>query len=228
MAEQLFKFLGTDGRGMFSGFRWPLPEDGAPGAWVRVDGPLDACRHGIHACRVGDLPYWLAAELFEIEVDGDRLEHPTKVIFPRARLARRVAAWPDPAARTLAQDCAWTVRDLAVRELELLEQADWAALRAASDLIAVATIAEAALARDDPERPAKASAFLRYAADAATYACTGDPADAAKFAAYVAAYAADRATPPRDARLAPGLTAFAVERERQARMLAAGLAPGRV
>ena len=48
-----FKFLRADGTGVFTGFRWPLPQ-AAPGAWVQSG--VDPCRSGIHACRRADLP----------------------------------------------------------------------------------------------------------------------------------------------------------------------------
>ena len=46
---------------MITGFQWP-----ADGEWVTVDGPLEDCLRGIHACRVDDLGWWLSAQLWEI------------------------------------------------------------------------------------------------------------------------------------------------------------------
>ena len=91
-----YKFLRGDGSSVFTGFRWPLP-DGAPGAWV--DAPVDPCRSGIHACRPADLPYWIGRSLYEVELAGDIVEEPTKLVASRARLLRPVAAWNDGAAR---------------------------------------------------------------------------------------------------------------------------------
>jgi hypothetical protein len=46
-----YKFLRGDRTGVFTGFRWPLP-DRSPGAWV--DAVVDPCRSGIHViCRCG-------------------------------------------------------------------------------------------------------------------------------------------------------------------------------
>ena len=97
-----YKFLHADGSGVFTGFRWPLP-DGAPGAWV--DAAVDPCRSGIHACRRGDLPHWVGMALYEIELDGAIVESPTKVIATRGRLLRRIDAW--------TTRCATSTRDAA-------------------------------------------------------------------------------------------------------------------
>ncbi len=66
-----YKFLRPDGTGVFTGFRWPLP-DGGPGAWVESD--VQPCRSGIHACRPEHLPLWIGRALYEIELDGDVVE----------------------------------------------------------------------------------------------------------------------------------------------------------
>ena len=87
-----YKFLRTDGSTVFSGFRWPLPGD-EPGPWVEA--PVDPCRSGIHACRPGDLSYWVGQTLYEIELDGEIVEERNKVIASRGRLLRRVDAWED-------------------------------------------------------------------------------------------------------------------------------------
>lgn len=81
-----YKFLGEDAVSPFAGFRWPV------GEWVEAASP-DVCRLGIHACRIGDLPFWLGAELWEIELSGDLIVHPRKVVAPRGRLVRRIEQW---------------------------------------------------------------------------------------------------------------------------------------
>jgi hypothetical protein len=87
-----YKFLRADGSSVFTSFDWPLPASG-PGAWVEA--PADPCRSGIHACRVADLPYWAGRTLYEIELGGELIEQPTKLIGTRGRLVRRVAAWDE-------------------------------------------------------------------------------------------------------------------------------------
>lgn len=81
-----YKFLEPGAVSPFSRFRWPADR------WVDV-ARLDPCRSGIHACTVSQLPYWLSAELWEIELDGDVVAQARKVVATRARLVRRVDEW---------------------------------------------------------------------------------------------------------------------------------------
>jgi hypothetical protein len=98
-----YKFLRTDGTGVFTRFAWPLP-NGGPGEWVQA--PILACHSGIHACRVSDLPLWLGRELYEIELADRIVEERTKVVASRGRLVRRIDAWDDDARAAYAHDCA--------------------------------------------------------------------------------------------------------------------------
>ena len=81
-----YKFLDQGAISPFAGFRWPA------GEWVDAHG-ADPCRRGIHACRLRDLPFWLREELWEIELDGEIVVRPRKVVAPRARLVRPVREW---------------------------------------------------------------------------------------------------------------------------------------
>jgi hypothetical protein len=98
-----YKFLRADGTGVFTRFAWPLPA-GGPGAWV--ESAPDPCRRGIHACRRSDLPYWAGRVLYEIELDGDVIEHRTKVVAARGRLLRRIDRWDDDLRATYTRYCA--------------------------------------------------------------------------------------------------------------------------
>jgi hypothetical protein len=106
-----YKFLAEDGRGVFSRFRWPLP-DGEPGSWVESE-VVAPCRSGIHACRPADLPYWLAPVLYEIELDGPIDEQGIKVVAERGRLIRRVDSWNDDTREAYSQMCIARARKLA-------------------------------------------------------------------------------------------------------------------
>jgi hypothetical protein len=106
-----YKFLRGDGSSVFTGFRWPLPDD-TPGAWV--DAPVDPCRSGIHACRPAHLPYWIGRSLYEIELDGEIVEERTKLVASRARLLRKVDAWSDELRDAYTRMCADRAHELAL------------------------------------------------------------------------------------------------------------------
>jgi len=111
-----YKFLSADGRGVFTGFAWPLP-NGGPGDWVEAE--VELCRSGVHACRLGDLSYWLAPALYEIELAGDVAAAGMKVIAPRGRLVRRIDAWNDETREEYSQMCIAKARELAASAPEL-------------------------------------------------------------------------------------------------------------
>jgi len=122
-----YKFLTADGKGVFSGFAWPLP-NGGPGSWVEAE--VSPCRSGVHACRPGDLSYWLAPALYEIELAGGVDEAGMKVIAPRGRLVRRIDAWNDATREDYSQMCIARAGELAAAARELV--GTWAPPPAAS------------------------------------------------------------------------------------------------
>ena len=100
-APRTFKFLAAGARGPVSGFRWP-----APGTWVEVEGAIEPCVRGAHVCRVGDLPYWLHDELWEMELRGQVIEADDCLVAQSARLVRRFEAWQHDGARNFVAACA--------------------------------------------------------------------------------------------------------------------------
>lgn len=92
-----YKFLDDGAVSPITGFRWPQ------GEWVDAGG-VDPCRRGIHACTVAQLPYWLARELWEIELEGELVNQARKVVAARGRLVRRLDAWNDEMRDELAAD----------------------------------------------------------------------------------------------------------------------------
>jgi hypothetical protein len=119
-----YKFLRADGSSVFTGFRWPMPADGGPGAWV--DARVEPCRSGVHACRRADLPLWVGRLLFEVELDGEIVEDRTKVVASRGRLVRRVPAWDDRMRDAYTRMCADRAHELARSATPALE--DWDAV----------------------------------------------------------------------------------------------------
>ena len=211
-AIKAYKFLRAGAIGPFSGFAWPAPADGGPGAWVRAGDHPDPCRRGVHACRVEHLPWWIADELWEVELAGKVVACPHKVAAGRGRLVRRVEGWTAALGRQYAAACALHARDHAVAALwDAGRGAEAQRLAACAALEAVETTARA-LAGAVPE----ARIALTMAADGALTAREG----AAATSAYVAAHAAGRRG---------GSAAAASERLRQAEWLRRwlGLDPAR-
>jgi hypothetical protein len=174
-----YKFLQSDRTGPFSGFRWP-----EPGVWVRAEEDMLVCNHGIHACRTRDLPWWLADELWQIELDGTVGTDEHKVFAPAGRLRSRVEGWTPACAQEYADACAWRARDRAVQAL-----ARGGHVGAAERLASCPTLEDAqTLARELAADLPDARISLTIAGDGAFRALTGAPPTSA----YIAAHAAMR------------------------------------
>jgi hypothetical protein len=117
-----YKFLRSDDRSFFTGFPWPLPHGDEPGSWVQTR--VEPCRSGIHACRPADLPLWLGEVLYEIELDGEIVERPSKVVAARGRLLRRVEAWDDRLRDAYTRMCADRAHEIALGAAPPLEHWD--------------------------------------------------------------------------------------------------------
>ena len=183
MSEFLVKFLRADGTGPYSGFRWPLPTDDAPGAWVTVAGTLEPCSVGYHLCRPQDVASWLNAAAYEAEYRGERIDVDEpggegKVVVREARLVRRLHAWDERAMRLFACDCAERV--LPIYEAQHRDD------QRPREAIAVARRFANGEATRDALDAARAAAW--DAAGDAAWAAAGDAAwDAARAAAGAAA-----------------------------------------
>jgi hypothetical protein len=174
-----YKFLRAGRIGPFSGFGWP-----DPGVWVRAGDDTASCRTGIHACRTQDLPWWLADELWEVELADEAQVDEHKLVAPAGRLRSLVEGWTPECAHRYAQACAWRARDRAVQALTTASHQ-----RSASVLAACTTLDEVRLeAPQLAERALGARVSLVMARDGAVRALTG----AAPTAAYIAAHAAMR------------------------------------
>jgi hypothetical protein len=193
-----YKFLRSGRTGPFSAFQWP-----EPGVWVRAGGNVDACKRGIHACRRGDLPWWLADELWEIELDGRVQVADHKIFAPAGRLRSRIERWTPACAQEYADACAWRAHGRAVQALTRAGHASAASRLAASGTLDDVVFLARQLAEDIPD----AKISLTIAGDGAMRALTGAPPTAA----YIAAHAAMRLD---------GRAGYAAERAWQSRWLA--------
>jgi hypothetical protein len=196
-----FKFLRSGRVGPFSGFQWP-----EPGVWVRASRDLLACRCGIHACRATDLPWWLADELWEIELDGYVRLDEHKMIAPVGRLRSQVEGWTPACAQDYADACAWRARERAVQALTRAGYRNEARQLTTCPTLDDVLVVTRKLAHDIPERRIS----LTIAGDGAVRALTGAPPTAA----YISAHAAMRLD---------GAAGYAAERAWQAHWLVEGL-----
>ena len=174
-----YKFLRSGRIGPFSAFQWPEPN-----IWVHAPRDSVACRRGIHACRPSDLPWWLADELWEIELDGRVEPDQHKIIASAGRLRSRIGAWTPACAQEYADACAWRAQERAIQALTRAGHRDQAAQLARCTTLDDALVAARKLAEDLPE----VRISLTIAGDGAVRALTGAPPTSA----YIAAHAAMR------------------------------------
>jgi hypothetical protein len=152
--------------------------------WVRADRDTAACRRGIHACRVSDLPWWLADELWEIELDGPVQADEHKIFAPAGRLRSQISQWTPACALEFGDACAWRAHGRAVEALTRAGQA-----RSAEELSACRTLDEVlAVAPRLAEANPETRISLTMAGDGAFRALTEAPPTSA----YIAAHAALR------------------------------------
>jgi hypothetical protein len=174
-----YKFLRSGRTGPFSAFQWP-----EPGVWVHAAPDLAACKRGIHACRSSDLPWWLADELWEIELDGHVQAYEHKIIAPAGRLRARIEGWTPACAQAYADACAWRAHDRAVQALTRAGHPHAARRLATCETLDDVVASARQLAEDIPETRIS----LTIAGDGAVRALTGAPPTSA----YIAAHAAMR------------------------------------
>ena len=192
-----YKFLRAGRVGPFSGFQWP-----GPGVWVHAPRDLVACHRGIHACRPSDLPWWLADELWEIELEGPAQPDGHKIIAPAGRLRLQIDGWTPACAQEYGDACAWRARERAAQALIRAGYRDEAHQLATCPTLDDVMSAARRLADAIPETRIS----LTIAGDGAFRALTG----AAPTSAYIAAHAAMRLE---------GAAGYAAERAWQSRWL---------
>jgi hypothetical protein len=178
-----YKFLAQGRLGPFSGFRWP-----EPGVWVHTSGEPALCRRGVHACRPVDLPWWLAEELWEVELDGAVHAGRHKLTAASGRLGSHIATWTPARAQAFADACAWRARDHAVSALMRAGRAAEAAEVAGCATLEDTVAGTRRLAGDVPA----ARISLTMAGDGAVRALGG----AISTSAYIAAHAGRRLDGP--------------------------------
>lgn len=192
-----FKFLDEQGRAPFTATPW------RPGVWVEA-ARAAPCREGVHACRPTDLAHWLAAALWEVELDGPLGESRHKVVAVRGRLVAPVDGYA-AAVRELAEIGAWRSRDRAVEALG--GDARFETASTLSELAALGALV------DESTFDGRSGAL---AADAAHFAEHGQPSQSP----FVAACAAGHAASGPDGDQAAYDAGYAAERDFQSAWLA--------
>ena len=174
-----YKFLRAGAVGPFSRVAWPLPADDAPGRWVlAVGAEPGVCTSGVHACRVHDLPLWIGAELWRVELRGPFAETTAKVVGTAGRLHARVDRWDAEAAMDFAGGCARRVREAAARERDG-RLADYAG--------DVEVYGLGARAKEDPFRAAAVAGLISATAAEVTGGAVAARAERARQAAWLGA-----------------------------------------
>lgn len=108
-----WKFFRPGAVGVFSGHRWSAE----PGAWTEATAV--GGRHlPVHACELRDLPYWLAEELWQVELDGEVARIGDGVCAPKGRLVRRITSWDSAVADEFGLACFDRVVGYAVAQLD--------------------------------------------------------------------------------------------------------------
>ncbi len=198
-----YKFLAAGAMAPFTGFQWPIPGPAGAGAWVEA--PEGRLAHGIHACRVNDLTFWLDAELWRAELADPVAEGQRQVVSTRGRLLERVSGWNAEMARSLAEACVWHARD---RALVALRTAGFD--REAEALGACTALSELhAGSKGLSSRKRLPATLAGYLAEAIDFLPAGD----SSCSAYICARAAVIASGGIESE-------FAAERENQAALLA--------
>ena len=178
---RVWKFLNSGRLAPFGGHLWPAPTAGRPGEWLRFPG------REVFACRIDNLPWWIAPELWEIELQAPIRALETQVAAAAGRLVRRVNAWDTDALRAYGVACAERARDLAVDALTRdgrLEEAQ--ALGRARSMLELCRVARA-FAGEARER--LSSNLAGYVAESSMRASEGAAAAAANIAANAAVMA---------------------------------------
>jgi hypothetical protein len=178
-----YAFLAEGAVEPLSGFAWPTPPEGEPGAWVDAD---TAPREALRGYLSGDLPYWLDDELWNIELEGAAAERPHLLLAERGRLLGQVDAWGSPLAWEFVDACARRVARGAAAGLRKEGRPEAAvSLEEAGDLEALQQATSAAA-----DQPGPAGTLAGYAADVCFYARDSSvPARAANVASKMTAYA---------------------------------------
>lgn len=155
-----YKFLDAERRAPFTGVPW------AVGEWVEATAAAP-CHAGVHACAARDVAIWIAASMWHVELDGEIVESPHKLVASRGRITGPVEGY-DSAMHELREISAWRCR---ARAVEALRASGAAAV--ADGFAAVATLDELRALGGGVDEASFAGTVAALAVDAAHFAING-------------------------------------------------------
>lgn len=176
-----YKFLARGAVSPFSGAAWPPPSGSTPGAWVAAS---PGSEPWIHGCRPADLPYWIDAELWRVELSDPARPVHREVQAERGRLLARIEAWGPALRREFTLQCARRTAGFAAEALRQEGLGSEARTLSSSETLDDFAAAGSAL-RDKP-LPDRCRKLLGYCGDAAAWSRIGD----ARCVPYIASVAA--------------------------------------
>ena len=103
-----YKFIDENNRG-YNEFDYTdyLPRDGQPGKPLpTVEGEIEPCENGYHACKPQFISHWINARLYEVELSGDLVDAEDKTAASDMRFIRKVDKWDAKTQRLFAVWCA--------------------------------------------------------------------------------------------------------------------------
>jgi len=103
-----YKFIDENNRG-YNGFDYTdyLPRDGQPGKPLpTVEGKIEPCECGYHACKPQFVSSWINAQLYEVELSGNLVDAEDKTAASDMRFIRKVDKWDAKTQRLFAVWCA--------------------------------------------------------------------------------------------------------------------------
>ena len=191
-----YKFLDEGTVSPFTRIRW------TPGVWMKAAQSREG--FGIHACRPLDLAWWIAPELWRLELSDPVRERYTQIEAASGKLIEPIAGWTARTREEFGIHCVMRTRDVAeeaLRKLGHIELADRLARAGTLELLREATAV--------PLPPGLAGEMIGYAQSAcAAFLRTGNSAESSFIVSIASAGA--RGDP----------SGFGEERTRQSRWLA--------
>jgi len=108
VSMKYYKFIDENNRG-YNGFDYTdyLPRDGQPGKPLpTVEGKIEPCECGYHACKPQFVSSWINAQLYEVELSGNLVDADDKTAASDMRFIRKVDKWDAKTQRLFAVWCA--------------------------------------------------------------------------------------------------------------------------